>query len=96
MSKIRFVVDFSTDLFLLGRLALIIQDKSTPLHIASAKGHIEIVKFLLSEKADPDFQDKVGLSLFQSFFFFFWPTSLFQGQIHTPTSCVHEQKNGDD
>jgi glutaminase len=35
-------------------------DKRTPLHLASAEGHVNVVKYLLDQNADPDAHDRYG------------------------------------
>ena len=42
---------------------LYIQDKVTPLFIASEKGHTTVVKLLLEAKAKPDLQNKVTFAV---------------------------------
>ena len=44
-------------------LLLPLQDKVTPLFIASEKGHTAVVKLLLEAKAKPDLQNKVTFAV---------------------------------
>ena len=40
----------------------LLQDSNTPLHLASAHGHLEVVEVLISCAADIDLKNKVGVT----------------------------------
>ena len=55
--------------FLIFPLLLLCQDGTTPLMMASAAGHIECCRELISQGADPTLRRKVSTSIITLFFY---------------------------